>query len=163
MEGFRVREAVPSDARLLTDMMVEAVNWNWLQSRPRMAVLADRDFLHYVSGWQKPGDGGCVAEGDEDSPVGACWYRLFAANDPGHGFLGPGVPELILGVSPLWRAQGVGRALLDAVVTQARTAGHARISLSVERDNYAINLYRSAGFFRIASTGTRDTMVRTLR
>lgn len=163
MERFRVREAATGDARVLSDMLVEAANWNWRQSRPRMAVLADRDFSRYVAGWQKPGDGGCIAEDGDDSSVGACWYRLFAADEPGHGFVGTGVPELILGVNPVWRAQGVGRALLDAVVAQARNAGHARISLSVERGNYAINLYRTAGFFHLDSVGSRETMVRTLR
>lgn len=50
-------------------------------------------------------------------------------------------------VGPEHRRQGVGRALLDAVVADARTAGAARVSLQTEVGNdRASNLYRKAGF-----------------
>ena len=45
----------------------------------------------------------------------------------------------------------------------ARTAGHQRVSLSVERANFAQRLYRSEGFVVAASGRDADTMVKTLR
>jgi GNAT superfamily N-acetyltransferase len=65
-------------------------------------------------------------------------------------------------VNPGWRSRGVGRALLRAVVAQAREAGFARISLSCERANFAMNLYRAEGFVTVESGVNADTMVRTL-
>jgi GNAT superfamily N-acetyltransferase len=79
------------------------------------------------------------------------------------GFVAAGVPELIIGVRPLWRAQGVGRALLRALTDDARAGGYARLALSVERDNFARELYRSEGFAVVASAAGRETMVRILR
>jgi ribosomal protein S18 acetylase RimI-like enzyme len=73
------------------------------------------------------------------------------------------VPELIIGVKPMWRAQGVGRALLRELTAAARAEGFARLALSVEHGNFALELYRSEGFGVVASTPTRDTMVRALR
>ncbi len=98
----------------------------------------------------------------EAKPIGAAWYRLFAADTPAHGFVAAGVPELIIGVRPLWRAQGVGRALMRALTDAARTAGFARITLSVEHGNFAHSLYRSEGFAVVDTRGGRDTMVRVL-
>ena len=50
-------------------------------------------------------------------------------------------------VAPDHRRQGVGRALVDAVVADARAAGAARISLQTEVGNdRALALYRDAGF-----------------
>ncbi len=72
------------------------------------------------------------------------------------------MPELIIGVRPLWRAQGVGRALMRALTDAARTAGFARLTLSVEHGNFAHSLYRSEGFTVVASGSGRDTMVRKL-
>jgi GNAT superfamily N-acetyltransferase len=95
--------------------------------------------------------------------VGAAWYRLFGADRPSMGFVAAGVPELIIGVRPLWRAQGVGRALLRALADDARSGGYARLALSVEHDNYARDLYRSEGFAVVATSAGRDTMVRLLR
>ena len=154
MTAFGLRAAVGSDSRFLTDMVVEAANWNPSASRQRVSVLADPDYTRYVTGWQRPSDAGVVAVDSDGMPVGACWFRLFPTNAPGHGFVAVGVPELILGVSPIWRAQGAGRALLREVVSIARTAGHARLTLSVERGNHAADLYRSEGFVTVATPGT---------
>ena len=90
------------------------------------------------------------------------WYRLFGEDAPANGFVATGVPELIIGVRPLWRAQGVGRALMRALTDAARAAGFTRITLSVEHDNFARSLYRSEGFAVVETRGGRDTMVRVL-
>ena len=57
------------------------------------------------------------------------------------------VPEISIGVEAAWRGQGVGRALLVALVARARAEGHAALSLSVDARNApALALYRSMGF-----------------
>jgi GNAT superfamily N-acetyltransferase len=160
MTGFRIREAGPADALALTEALVEAANWNALTARPRVQVLADPVRRSYIAGWQRPSDVGFVATDGTGEPIGACWYRLFAADRPGLGFVGAGVPELILGVRPVWRAQGVGRALLHELLTRARSEGHARLGLSVERGNFAQRLYTSEGFVTVESRGAADIMVR---
>jgi GNAT superfamily N-acetyltransferase len=163
MDRFTLREATGSDARFLGDMLVEAAEWMPSRTRSRLDVLADPNIGKYIREWKRPGDAGMVAVDGTASPIGACWYRLFPAEYPGYGFVAPGVPELTLGVTPGWRAQGVGRALLAAVIAQARAGGHTRISLSVERANHAHRLYISEGFHTVASGPGSDTMVRVLR
>ncbi len=159
---FTIRPATMEDARLLTDMLVEAANWHPTRKRSRDATLADPAVSHYVAGWPRPGDLGSVAVTANGTTIGACWLRLLTAADPGYGYVAPGVPELTLGVNPAWRSRGVGRALLQAVVAQAREAGFARISLSCERANFAMGLYRGEGFVTVESGQDADTMVRTL-
>lgn len=51
--------------------------------------------------------------------------------------------------APAARGTGVGRALLEHVIAEARTRGHARLSLetgTAELHRPAVALYRSAGF-----------------
>jgi GNAT superfamily N-acetyltransferase len=162
MTAFRIRAATGDDARFLADMLVEASNWNPVRARPRVAVLEDPKVSRYVSGWMRPGDFGSVAVDTREVPVGACWGRLFPANAPGYGFVAVGVPELTLGVNTQWRARGVGRALLQAVAKQAGAAGHNRLSLSVERANFAQRLYVSEGYITVESGADSDTMVRAV-
>ncbi|MDN4615711.1 GNAT family N-acetyltransferase [Leifsonia sp. F6_8S_P_1B] len=163
MSGFRIRPATGADARVLTDMLVEAANWDAARSRARLTVLEDPAVLRYIAGWRRPGDLGCVAEDANGVAVGACWARLFPANAPGAGFVAVGVPELTLGVYPVWRARGAGRALLQELLGMAAEAGATRVSLSVERGNFAHRLYVSEGFTTARQRETADTMVRTLR
>lgn len=163
MADFTIRPALPADGAFLADMVVEAANWRAGATRPRPAVLTDPVHSAYISGWQRPADRGVVASGHDGTPVGAAWYRLFGADRPAYGFVATGVPELIIGVKPMWRAQGVGRALLRELTAAARAEGFARLALSVEHGNFALELYRSEGFGVVASTPTRDTMVRALR
>ena len=163
MEGVRLRAAASGDARFLSEMLVEAANWSALPARSRVAVLDDPSVSRYIAGWARPGDFGLVAMDADGIPVGACWARLFPAYAPGSGFVGVGVPELTVGVNPQWRARGIGRALLHGLHEQAAQAGHGRVSLSVDRANFAQRLYRSEGYSVVSSGDRADVMVRVLR
>jgi len=159
---WQIRAARPQDAGFLADMLVEAVNWSprWNQSRD--SIFATPQIAHYVSGWPRERDVGVLAQA-AGQPVGAAWLRFLPPGDPGYGFVAPDVPELTIGVDPLWRGRGVGRALLRALAGQARAAGIARISLSVERENYARRLYQAEGY-QVTDTSDRhsDTMIKSL-
>lgn len=161
--SFRLRPATQADGAFLCDMVVEAANWRQAAARPRHEILTSGDHSRYVTAWRRPGDEGLVAVDDHGDPVGAAWYRMLPRSEPGFGYVATGVPELIIGVKPIWRAHGVGRALLQGLCERARHAGHGRISLSVERDNFARTLYRSEGFAVTSAGARRDTMVKRLR
>jgi GNAT superfamily N-acetyltransferase len=161
--SWTTRRATAQDADFLADMLLAAVNWSpeW-KPRTLRRVLADPRTAHYIAGWPRPGDLGVVAEADGE-PVGAAWLRFFPASDPGYGFTAADVPELTIGVTAGWRGRGVGRSLLRAVGSAAAQAGIARISLSVERKNFARGLYRAEGFtVTDASDPQSDTMVKVL-
>jgi len=54
-----------------------------------------------------------------------------------------------IGVDPAWQRQGIGRALLNALLAKADEA-HAPVFLEVRTDNgAAIGLYEAHGFHRI--------------
>src|SRR6187431_3280820 len=129
--SFRLRRAGQSDGAFLGDMVVEAANWRQGGIRPRHEIMASPEHLRYLTGWKRPSDAGFIALDQHGEPIGAAWYRIMPRSDPGFGYVGTGVPELIIGVRPIWRAHGVGRALLQELSAQARVQGFARLSLSV--------------------------------
>lgn len=158
-----IRAATAQDGSFLADMLVEAVNWSpqW-KKKSRYRVLADPATAHYIAGWPRAADLGAVAEAD-GKQVGAAWLRYLDAADPGYGFVSPDIPELAIGIAARWRGRGIGRALLRAVADQARQAGIGQISLSVERKNFAHQLYLSEGYQIVDSTDAQsDTMVKNL-
>jgi ribosomal protein S18 acetylase RimI-like enzyme len=66
-----------------------------------------------------------------------------------------------MGVHIDQRGRGIGSQLLAELLTRARAAGLERVSLSVETDNPARNLYQRAGFVPVGRSGGAETMVWT--
>ncbi|MFJ2083989.1 GNAT family N-acetyltransferase [Micromonospora chokoriensis] len=159
MTDLDIRAATPADSDFLVDMLIEAVNWLPERNWSREQILANPALAHYVAGWMRPDDFGLVAVGPIDRPVGAAWFRFLTAADPGYGYVSDDVPELTIGVVESWRGRGVGRVLLRAVLDAARARGIRRVSLSVERANFAARLYAAEGFRSVESFEDADTMV----
>ena len=75
------------------------------------------------------------------TPAGSAMYSEYGVTDPGDCSL------FGMWVDPAFRRKGVGRALVDAVVAQARAAGKRRVVLHVVADNTAARaLYEREGF-----------------
>lgn len=148
-----IREGGQQDVRFLRDMLRHAYYW---RSR-------DTEFpiTRYVNGWGRPGDRALVAL-DDFHAVGAAWYRLYTAGEPGFGFVDEGTPELTIGVVPSRRGKGIGSRLLDALLERARGDGHAQLSLSVEWKNPAVHLYESRGFRTVREEEGAFVMVAAL-
>ena len=144
-------------------MLYEAATWRGGADVPAFAdVVEEPATARYIEEWGRDGDVAVIAE-VAGRPVGAAWYRLFSREGPGHGFVDEAVPELSIAVAPEARGQGIGTALLRALVEQAGRDGFAALSLSVEEDNAAARLYAREGFERVGTSGGAATMVCRLR
>ena len=63
------------------------------------------------------------------------------------------IPEVTIGVVPAYRRQGIGSALLTALIAQARQQGVIALSLSVAKANPAQFLYQKLGFVPVRDDG----------
>ena len=113
----------------------------------------------YHEGWGRPGDAGVIAELD-GVPVGAAWYRLFTADEPGYGFVDEKIPELGIAVEPLHRRKGIGGDAAAGAHVQAREEGFPALSLSVAAHNRSRMMYQRVGFEKVGEDdGGSWTMV----
>ncbi|WP_368833664.1 N-acetyltransferase family protein [Kocuria arenosa] len=103
------------------------------------------------------GDFGWVAEAGNEA-VGVVWAQHLPPDDPGDGFLDEDTPEVSLRVRDDWRGRGLGRALLRRVPDDARARRVPRMSLSVEADNDAKELYLAEGFVDVPGRGADGVM-----
>ncbi|MBB2923128.1 GNAT family N-acetyltransferase [Cellulomonas cellasea] len=155
-----LRPALETDVDLLTDLVVEAVNWTGEQRVTVADVGTDDHLARYVEGWGRPGDVGVVAVGDAGEPLGAAWVRLLTADRAGWGFVAEDVPELSLGVLAPGRGAGAGSALLDACLDAVRAQGSRAVSLSVEDGNdLARGMYERRGFRVVGREGGSDVLL----
>jgi GNAT superfamily N-acetyltransferase len=155
-----VRLARPDDEPFLWDMGWEATAVDaGMRALGRDTAFAMPHVRRYLDGWGREGDTAVVAVAADGQRLGAAWYRLFPADDPGWGFVAPDVPEISIGVAATARRKGVGSALLDALLTLAREQGHRALSLSVDRENPARRLYERKGFQDARVSDPTDTSV----
>lgn len=82
------------------------------------------------------------------------WLTLATLNGASAGFaLSRSILEdaelLLLAVRPIMRGRGVGRALLRAVMHDAKERGATQLHLEVRAGNEAIQLYRQEGFVKL--------------
>ncbi|WP_240763183.1 GNAT family N-acetyltransferase [Paenibacillus thalictri] len=139
------------------DMQYESIYI--LQNKPpKDELLNASNIKKYNEGWGRKGDKVFIAL-KENHPVGAVWYRLFDENNQGYGFVDDHTPELGIAVLPEYRAQGIGRILMDAAIHQAQLDGYKALSLSVDPENAgALRLYNHLGFKYYGVSGTSWTM-----
>ena len=87
--------------------------------------------------------------------VGAIWARIM--NDYGH--IDDNTPSLAMSVLKAYRGMGIGTSLLTQMMSTEKAAGYAKLSLSVQKDNYAVKLYRKAGFIAVKETDEEYIMI----
>ena len=150
-----IRKLSTADVPFMRSMLAHAYAWRV------NAFDADIPLTRYVDNWGRPSDVGVVSA-ESGHPIGAAWFRLFPAAEPGYGFVGEGTPELTISVVPSRRRHGVGQELLDALLEQARAAGHGRISLSVEAASPAVGFYERNGFEHVRESDGDVVMLRQL-
>ncbi len=63
------------------------------------------------------------------------------------------------GEAHAYRRHGVGTALLNALLERASADGYEQVSLSVNKENPALHLFRKAGFTTVATQPNSLTMV----
>ena len=136
----------------MRDMLRHAYYWRWADPE-----LEDLPVGRYVDRWGREGDTALVLI-ERFRPVGAAWYRLFEASEPGYGFVDEQTPELTIAVVPSCRGRGYGDQLLTALLDRARADGFEKISLSVESDSPAVHLYRRHGFDTVSERGGASIM-----
>ncbi|WIM37650.1 GNAT family N-acetyltransferase [Paenibacillus sp. PK4536] len=125
-------------------------------------VIYEPHLAKYVEDWGQAGDVGYIAINDQQQPIGAVTARVLPADNQGYGYIDEVTPELGLAVLDEYRGQGVGTALMQALLTELRQQQIAQVSLSVDPSNPVVRLYERLGFEKVAVVGTSITMLLVL-
>ncbi len=107
-------------------------------------------------------DTGFIAETDGRA-VGAAWARLFESAAAGsYGFINSDTPELCLAVYEKHRNRGVGSALMNTLLAELKLKGYKHLSLSVDKQNRAVGLYKKLGFRVVKEQDTDYLMLKKI-
>ena len=140
---------------LLSDFLYEAIYIPADTAVPPKSVITCPELQVYIADFgNSKHDKALIAEVDGNI-VGAIWARIM--NDYGH--INENTPSLAMSVLKAYRGMGIGTSLLEQMMSTEKAAGYAKLSLSVQKDNYAVKLYRKAGFTTVSETDEEYIMV----
>ena len=158
-----LRKSQPSDVSFIRKMLYEAVFWRPSANKPSFEEgLAYPEVSKSLADWgERDGDTAVVATVNS-IPVGAAWYRFWTDSNFDRGYVDENIPVFVIGVHRDYRHQGVGKKMIEWLIDYASHHSIQKISLSVSKDNYAINLYRQQGFLEYDDKGDAFIMVRKI-
>lgn len=84
----------------------------------------------------------CLVAETKEKVVGAAWVRIM--NDYGH--IDDRTPSFAILLYEEYRKLGIGTALMETMLQFLKEKGYKQTSLSVQKENYAVDMYRKAGF-----------------
>ena len=87
--------------------------------------------------------------------VGAVWVRIM--NDYGH--IDNATPSIAVSLYKDYRGLGIGTALMKEMLRILKDRGYKQASLSVQKANYAVNMYQKTGFEIVDEKGEEYSML----
>lgn len=151
---YTIRELKQSEYPLLTNFLYEAIFIPDGATPPPKSILISPELQVYVANFgTQQADKALVAEMNA-TIVGAVWVRIM--KDYGH--IDDKTPSLAIALYKEYRGLGIGTALLSTMLALLKKSGCVRVSLAVQKANYAFTMHQKAGFEIVRETGEEYIM-----
>lgn len=139
---YILREIKKTEYPLLQAFLYEAIFIPEGVSPPPRSILQMPELQVYIENFGTSPHDHCLIAEVKGEVVGAVWARIM--EDYGH--IDEQTPSLAIALHKAHRGQGIGTALLQAMLDLLREKGYGRVSLAVQKANAAVRLYRKTGF-----------------
>ena len=152
---YKIRTISEGEESLLQDFLYQAVFVPEGVPAPPKSIISQPELQIYITGFgMKKDDIGLVAELNKKA-VGAVWVRIM--NDYGH--IDNATPSIAVSLYKDYRGYGIGTALMKEMLRILKDRGYKQASLSVQKANYAVNMYQKTGFEIVDEKGEEYIML----
>ena len=139
---YRIRNLEPEETKILDTFLYEAIFIPEGVEAPPKDIIEQPELQLYIEDFgNRKGDLCFVAEADH-TVIAAVWVRLM--NDYGH--IDAETPSLAISVLKEYRNYGIGMALMKRMLAELKECGCKQTFLSVQKQNYAVSMYKKAGY-----------------
>lgn len=136
-----IRDIKPIEYSFLNEMLYQAIFIADKKIVLPREIIEQPELIKYIQDFGKTGDFCLVAE-QYGKLLGAIWIRFIK----GYGFVDNETPELSMAVLNRHRSNGIGKQLLTVMIDKLKGKQLKRVSLSVDRENFAYGFYKEHGF-----------------
>ena len=151
---YKIREIRKNEYLILSDFLYEAIFIPVGMDKPPKSIIEQPELQVYIEDFGKKDDWCLVAE-VKGKIVGAVWVRIM--DDYGH--IDDETPSFAISLHEEYRNLGIGTALMRDMLEFLKNKGYKQTSLSVQKANYAVNMYRKVGFEIIREDGEEYIML----
>ena len=140
--AYTIREIKEEEIKLLDRFLYLAIYVHKGEVPPPFEIIYKPELQVYVDNLGKEKDDHILVAESEGTVVGAAWVRIM--DDYGH--VDGKTPSLISSGEKEYRGKGIGRSRLSSMLSLLFRCGYKAVSLSCQKENYAVSIYESMGF-----------------
>lgn len=140
--NYILRSIKKKEYSLLNDFLYKAIYIPEGKEPPPKSIINSPKLQVYVRDFGKLKHDRALVADINGNIVGAVWVRIM--HDYGH--IDNETPSLAMAVDKNYRGLGIGTALLKEMLVNLKLRGYSKVSLSVQKANYAVRMYQKAGF-----------------
>lgn len=137
-----IREPAADEFSLLADFLYEAIFIPKGVEKPPREIIEREELQVYIKDFGSKEDDNCLVAEYDGKIIGACWARIM--KDYGH--IDDETPSLAISLYKEYRGRGIGTKLMLRMSELLRQKGYKRVSLAVQKENYAVGMYKNVGF-----------------
>ena len=147
MEGeIDIRPLFSAELPILDDMVYESIFLPEAVGPLPREIIYMPDIHIYIRDFGQMKDDYCLVAVLGGKVVGAVLARILAGEPKGYGHVDSETPELAIALYEEYRNRGFGSLLMKQMIATLKSKGYNRVSLSVNKANHALKLYRKLGF-----------------
>jgi len=158
MIDYTIRNIKPTEFCLLEEFLYEAIFQRDENNLLAKDVIKSPELSVFIDDFGKPDDYCLIAE-TNGKVVGAVWTRILIGEVKGFGNIDDKTPEFAISLIKEYRNKGIGTALMRNMLLLLKKHGYKRTSLAVQKDNYAVKMYKAIGFEIVAELEQEYLMV----
>lgn len=137
-----IRKMNADEYPLLEDFLYEAIFIPKDAEKPPRDIIVQDELQVYIRNFGKRKDDHCLAAECDGKIVGACWVRIM--DDYGH--IDDETPSFAISLYEEYRGRGIGTELMRRMLELLKNEGYKSASLAVQKENYAVRMYKNVGF-----------------
>lgn len=154
-----IREMKQAEYPLLDNFLYEAIFIPYGVEPPPKSIIYRPELQVYISEFGKSKHDIALVADINGKIAGTVWVRIM--NDYGH--IDDKTPSFAISVYKEYRGKGIGTALMSEMLAILKKRGYKQASLSVQKKNFAAEMYRKLGFQAIEENEEEYLMVKKLR
>ncbi len=137
-----IRKIQQQEYPLLDHFLYEAIFVPEGIEPPPKTIISSPELQVYVEHFGESKDDWGLAAEVGGKVIGAVWIRIM--NDYGH--IDDETPSLAISLYKEYWGFDIGTAMMKEIVTLLKSHGYSRVSLSLQKANYAAKMYLKIGF-----------------